>query len=145
MSQTIAKAMPALPWTRETLEASRKEIAAAHREGATGLEIVRALADLADTILLALYEEASATQSAGGVCLVALGGYGRRELAPYSDIDLMFLYSPECAVKAKAVSTLVLHALWDLGFQVGHSLRSIDDCLSMSKADLIVRDRKSVV
>src|SRR5207244_8615365 len=102
-SQTIAKAMPALPWTRETLEASRKEIAAAHREGATGLEIVRALADLADTILLALYEEASATQSAGGVCLVALGGYGRRELAPYSDIDLMFLYSPACAVKAKAV------------------------------------------
>jgi [protein-PII] uridylyltransferase len=139
MSQTIAKAMPALPWTRDALEASRREIAAAHRGGATGSEIVRALADLADTILLALYEEASATQSAGGVCLVALGGYGRRELAPYSDIDLMFLYSPECAVKAKEVSTLVLHALWDLGFQVGHSLRSIADCLSMSKADLIVR------
>jgi len=139
MSQTIAKAMPALPWTRETLEASRADIAATHRRGATGSEIVRALADLTDTVLLAFYEEASATQSAGGVCLVALGGYGRRELAPYSDIDLMFLYSPACAVKAKAVSTLVLHALWDLGFQVGHSLRSIDECLVMSKADLIVR------
>ena len=139
MSQTIAKATPAMPWTRETLEASRSDIAAAHRRGAPGSEIVRALADLADTILLAIFEEASTTQSAGGVCLVALGGYGRRELAPYSDIDLMFLYSPSCAVKAKAVSTLVLHALWDLGFQVGHSLRSIDECLAMSKADLIVR------
>ena len=139
MSQAVVNTTPIPRWTRETLEASRADIAAAHRRGATGSEIVRALADLADTVLLALYAEASAKESSEDVCLVALGGYGRQELAPYSDIDVMFLYSPAGAVKAKAVSTLVLHGLWDLGFQVGHSLRSIADCLSMSRADLIVR------
>jgi [protein-PII] uridylyltransferase len=126
-------------WTRETLEATRTEIASAHARGATGSEVVRRLADLVDTILLALYEDACAKESTNGVCLVALGGYGRRELAPYSDIDLMFLYSPACDTQAKAVSTCVLHALWDLGFQVGHSLRTIADCVSMSRADLVVR------
>ena len=139
MLQAVVKSPPDRRWTRETLEASRADIAAAHRKGATGSEVVRALADLADTILLALYTEASAKEPSEDVCLVALGGYGRQELAPYSDIDLMFLYSPASAVQAKALSTLVLHGLWDLGFQVGHSLRSIADCLSMSRSDLIVR------
>ena len=139
MSRAIAQGTPTLLWTRETLEASRTEIAAAHARGATGSEVVRRLADLADTILLSLYEDACTEEPPNGVCLVALGGYGRRELAPYSDIDLMFLYSPSCATQAKAVSTSVLHALWDLGFQVGHSLRTIADCVSMSRADLVVR------
>ncbi len=139
MSRTIAQSTPILLWTRETLEASRTEIAAAHGRGATGSEVVRRLADLADTILLSLFEDACAKELPKGVCLVALGGYGRRELAPYSDIDLMFLYSPACGTQAKVVSTSVLHALWDLGFQVGHSLRTIADCVSMSRADLVVR------
>jgi [protein-PII] uridylyltransferase len=139
MSQTIVNRMPGLRWTRETLEATRADIAAAHRGGAAGAEVVRLLADLADNILLALYTEASVKDPTDGVCLVALGGYGRQELAPYSDIDLMFLYSASGINRAKAISTHVLHALWDLGFQVGHSLRSIADCVSMSRADLIVR------
>src|SRR5256884_4603611 len=140
MLEALLKRSPGVTWPRDALEGRRQAIAAAHARGTSGVETVTALTALADDILRDLYAlEYAGTFSPAGVCLVALGGYGRRELAPYSDIDLMFLYSPECAVKAKAVSTLVLHALWDLGFQVGHSLRSIDDCLSMSKADLIVR------
>jgi [protein-PII] uridylyltransferase len=104
------------------------------------LDIVLALANLADEVLLSLYRDASMQDTAEeGVSLVALGGYGRRELAPYSDIDLMFLYASSCEAKAKALSTRVLHSLWDFGFQVGHSLRSIEDCLSLGRADLIVR------
>jgi len=83
-------------WTREALDARRQAIAEAHARGATGVEVVTALTDLADEILLDLYhsnQEAAGMPDRTGVALVALGGYGRRELAPYSDIDLMFLYA----------------------------------------------------
>lgn len=72
-------------------------------------------------------------------CLVALGGYGRRELFPFSDIDVMFLYRPEAADHGAALSTAVLHHLWDLGFQVGHSVRTIGDCLDLAASDLTIR------
>src|SRR3989441_10188230 len=118
----------------------RQTIAAAHARGASGVEPVRALTDLADDILHDLYAlEYAGTFSPTGVALVALGGYGRRELAPYSDIDLMFLYEPLQEREARAVSTAILHVLWDLGFLVGHSLRTIADCRSMGRTDLTVR------
>jgi len=140
MPEVVDKTVRPPAWTREALEARRAAIAAAHSRGATGSEIVYALATLADEIILELFDHASAEHhEAKGFCLVALGGYGRRELAPYSDIDLMFLYAPALEAKAKAVSTMVLHGLWDLGFQVGHSLRSIEHCVAMARGDLIVR------
>jgi [protein-PII] uridylyltransferase len=129
-------------WTRETLDARRQAIAGAHARGATGVEVVTALTDLADTILLDLYHAslgAAGMSDPSGVALVALGGYGRRELAPYSDIDLMFLYAPLHEQQARALSTAILHTLWDLGFQVGHSLRTIADCRVMGRSDLTVR------
>src|SRR5438552_1354464 len=126
-------------WTRERLEARRSAIAAAHRQGSCGTDIVRALTALTDDILMEVFREAVGGVAPEGVCLVALGGYGRRELSPYSDIDLMFLYGPDREEFARSVSTKVLHALWDLGFQVGHSLRTIGDCLAMGRAELIIR------
>ena len=106
------------------------------------MEVVTALTDLADEILLDLYRAnlgAAGVSDPPGIALVALGGYGRRELAPYSDIDLMFLYAPHHEQKVGALSTAILHTLWDLGFQVGHSLRTIADCREMGSADLTVR------
>lgn len=105
------------------------------------MEIVTALTTLADEILLDLYRDSASSEETepAGIALVALGGYGRRELSPYSDIDLMFLYAPGAEQTARAISTAVLHALWDLGFQVGHSLRTVADCVSMGRADLTVR------
>src|SRR5438309_2213514 len=125
---------------KDALEGRRRTIAAAHARGASGVETVTALTTLADDILRDLYAlEYAGTFSPAGVVLVALGGYGRRELAPYSDIDLMFLYEPLHEREARAVSTAILHVLWDLGFLVGHSLRTIADCRSMGRSDLTVR------
>ena len=129
-------------WTREALDARRQAIAEAHARGATGVEVVTALTDLADEILLDLYhsnQETAGRSDHAGVALVALGGYGRRELAPYSDIDLMFLYASPYETQARALSVAILHTLWDLGFQVGHSLRTIADCREMGRSDLTVR------
>jgi [protein-PII] uridylyltransferase len=140
MPKALSMQNAASLWTRESLDARRSAIAAAHAKGAAGADVVRALADLADEVLLNLYNAGSEAQAEQtGVCLVALGGYGRRELAPYSDIDVMFLYAPSHATQGKGISTRVLHGLWDLGFQVGHSLRSVEDCLSLGQGDLIVR------
>ena len=66
------------------------------------------------------------------VAIVALGGYGRNELCPYSDIDLMFLYKPRNKSFAKDVTEKLLYLLWDLNFEVGHSVRTIDECLELS-------------
>src|SRR6266540_5194339 len=127
-------------WSRDSLDARRQAIAAAHTYGATGAAVVAALTNLADEILLDLYTASNDQEpDPTGVALVALGGYGRRELAPYSDIDLMFLYEPLHEREARAVSTAILHVLWDLGFLVGHSLRTIADCRSMGRTDLTVR------
>ena len=65
------------------------------------------------------------------VALVALGGYGRSELCPYSDIDLMFLYKPRNKSFAKEITEKLLYLLWDLNFDVGHSVRTIDECFEL--------------
>jgi len=69
------------------------------------------------------------------VAVVALGGYGRNELCPYSDIDIMFLYKPRNKAFTKDVTEKLLYLLWDLNFDVGHSVRTIDECLELC-ADL---------
>ncbi len=114
-------------------------------QGASGAEVVAARTDLVDRVILDRYRGAvrRVAETAGpGVeqcCLVALGGYGRRELAPCSDIDVMFLYRPEAEGAAQALSREVLHYLWDVGFQVGHSVRTISDCVRLATDDLTIR------
>lgn len=66
------------------------------------------------------------------VALVALGGYGRNELCPYSDVDLMFLYKPRNKSLAKEITEKILYMLWDLKLDVGHSVRTVDECLELA-------------
>jgi [protein-PII] uridylyltransferase len=112
------------------------------REGATGGEVVQAFSDFMDALLIARFREviqqgnAEIRASWQQCSLVAMGGYGRRELAPYSDIDVMVLIQGKQAEVAHTVSKGVFHHLWDLGFQVGHSVRSIAECLSIAETDL---------
>jgi [protein-PII] uridylyltransferase len=71
--------------------------------------------------------------------VVALGGYGRRELNPGSDVDVMFLYPRRVDDYVTAILDHVLYFLWDLGFSVGHSCRSLSDTLRMLDTDLTAR------
>ena len=71
--------------------------------------------------------------------VIAIGGYGRGELAPHSDIDLMFLHPYKQAPYIEQVVEFVLYMLWDLGLNVGHSTRSINDCIRLSKDDIKVQ------
>ena len=71
--------------------------------------------------------------------VIATGGYGRAELAPHSDIDLMFLHPYKQAPYIEQIVEFVLYMLWDLGLNVGHSTRSINDCIRLSKHDIKVQ------
>ncbi|MEW6325934.1 MAG: hypothetical protein AB1515_11190, partial [Nitrospirota bacterium] len=117
-----------------------ERIRARHLEGAPSPFIVTSLTDLVDEIVeyaaaLAFGPDAS---EAGTVpwAVVALGGYGRRELNPFSDVDVMFLVEPGAREQVQAPSAQLFQMLWDLRYQLGHSLRTVDDCLELAKNDL---------
>jgi len=73
------------------------------------------------------------------ICLVAVGGYGRGTLAPFSDIDLLFLYPNKLTSWTESVIENILYLLWDLGFKVGHATRNLEQCLKLSKSDFTIR------
>src|SRR6202040_3559070 len=74
--------------------------------------------------------------------LIALGGYGRGELNPFSDVDVMFLHPPAAAKVAPQIQQIVeqiLYFLWDIGFKVGHSTRSIKEALAQANRDMLTK------
>lgn len=112
-----------------------------HRAGAGGLEIARDRAELLDVVLTSVFTTANKknnTKSTTDMTLVATGGYGRGTLNPGSDIDLLFLVpraSNKLSKELEAVVHEVLYLLWDVGFKVGHAVRSITECIQQAKAD----------
>ncbi|HET7341676.1 MAG TPA: DUF294 nucleotidyltransferase-like domain-containing protein, partial [Methylomirabilota bacterium] len=111
-----------------------------HAEGASGQASVRAHARFVDELVRALTRLIAADAGAAGLAatpfvLVALGGYGRGELHPSSDIDLMVVYDGERSPFVQRLMQELLYTLWDLGLQIGHSLRSLEDCVAMARTD----------
>lgn len=73
------------------------------------------------------------------LAVIAVGGYGRGEMAPYSDVDLLFLHSYKRTPYAEQMAEFLLYRLWDLGLKVGQATRSITECIKLAKDDLTVR------
>ncbi|MBI3352473.1 MAG: [protein-PII] uridylyltransferase [Nitrospirae bacterium] len=128
------------------LQRRRRDLYDLHKKGASGRHIVRELTTLTDEILTGLYRKAviqyeisSPGYIQEGICLVAVGGYGRRELNPFSDMDIMFLYQPECKEAVEEISKEMLYLLWDLEFTIGHSVRTIEDSIHIGFHDLTAR------
>ena len=97
------------------------------------------LARATDMLITRLFAHAAGAVVGERLAVLAVGGYGRGELAPYSDIDLLFVTEARPGPHAQAVVAAMLHALWDLGFKVGHATRTPDDVVRQAKADLTVR------
>ncbi len=113
-----------------------------HRAGAEGRLIVGSLTSLIDTLLRNLYRSVCIDlpdQGAGSCALIAIGGYGRGELNPRSDIDVMFFYGGKEKKLAEQISERMLYLLWDLGLEVGYSVRAARDCLEMAEKDITAR------
>jgi [protein-PII] uridylyltransferase len=113
-----------------------------HRRGSGGREIVRQTTALTDELIQNLYAAAAADLDNRGSqdnALIALGGYGRGHLNPRSDIDIMFFYSWRGREYSERISERILYVMWDLGLDVGYSVRAARDCLEMAEKDITAR------
>ena len=119
-----------------------------HRAGGGGLEICQGRAAMLDVLLRYLWDTAKANLSEQArkefpaLALVAIGGYGRAELNPHSDIDFMFLHNRQVSAGIRPLPHLshlidgILYPLWDIGLKIGHSVRSIEDCVKIANSDM---------
>jgi len=129
-----------LEFFRQALAQGFDSLKVRHAEGASGQESVRTHARLMDDVIFSLTkliedDAARARLEPTALVVTALGGYGRGELHPLSDIDLMVVYDGEQSPYVQRMMQELLYSLWDLGLQVGHSLRSLDDCVAMARTD----------
>ncbi len=111
-------------------------IAKLNESGFGGRKIVNELTRIYDQLTVGLYQASTVGLDPGGVngcALIALGGYGRSEMSPRSDLDLMFYYTPEGAATAKSISDRMLYMLWDLNLDIGYSVRSGSSCIEEAK------------
>src|SRR5215467_9318707 len=125
---------------RAALADGLESLKARHADGASGGESVRTHARFVDDLIgslvrLIVGDLAAENLPTDPYVVVALGGYGRGELHPSSDIDLMVVYERELTPYVQRVTQELLYTLWDLGLQIGHSLRSLDDCVAMARTD----------
>jgi [protein-PII] uridylyltransferase len=126
---------------REALLAGRAEIAGRlSREPSSGRTAAQATAFLHDQIIRIIYEHVTGGLALDGpLTIVGMGGTGRGEMAPFSDVDLMFLTAGKASPKLERATEAMLHMLWDLKLKVGHSVRSIDDMIFYAKRDMTIR------
>ena len=91
-----------------------------------------------DHVIADVYPAQNRT-AAERLTLIAVGGYGRSELAPHSDVDIAFIHPTRNAAWCEQVIEAMLYYLWDLGLKVGHSSRSVDEMIRMARGDLTIR------
>ncbi|MEK9644238.1 MAG: [protein-PII] uridylyltransferase [Alphaproteobacteria bacterium] len=136
-----------LPLLKDALAAGRKEVRRRFDEGeASGEEVSNALSFLADQIIRLIYDfaadhvyPAANPTEAEKLCVAAVGGYGRGELAPFSDIDLLFVLPYKETARQEQVIEYMLYMLWDLKLKVGQSVRSVNECIRLAGTDVTIR------
>jgi len=143
---------------RERLTRERQTLYRGHAAGTPGVQTCRSMADMLDAIVIELFDHAvaaavadqngqdaspgdagdpdgAAAQLLKNICLVALGGFGRRDVAPFSDIDLMILYRPVAAEQVTLVARRLQRDVCDVGLQLGQSVRTPRQARSLAFSD----------
>src|SRR5437773_2075344 len=135
-----------LPVYRRFLKIEEHRLRLRQRAGDGGREVCARRVDLIDVLLRHVFAAANHVvndrNGTSPIALVALGGYGRRELIPCSDVDVMFLHREQGRNVSKATSKIieqVLYLLWDIGFKVGHSTRTIKEAVAAANADMVTK------
>jgi [protein-PII] uridylyltransferase len=126
---------------RRFLEAVRAHLREVHLESRSGTLTNRAGSDLLDHLVSELYARAQAQCSSGEpepLAMVAVGGFGRREMALHSDVDLLFLHPDPLADASAAVAEQVQYWLWDAGLSIGCSIRTAQETCELAREDVTV-------
>lgn len=133
---------PAVLVARDKLRQGREKLRALHASGAPGIQVSSYLTDLIDAVCLELYQTALADLGDRGresrLALVAHGGYGRRDLAPFSDVDLMLLLEPGSESQVRPVARRLSQDICDANLALGFSLRTPRDACSLALSDATV-------
>src|SRR5437667_7597597 len=133
-----------LPLYKKFLKVEEHRLRLKHQAGGGGREICGRRAELVDVLLQYVFG-AAASAARGNeaartpLALIALGGYGRGELNPFSDIDVMLLHdqgTKKISPHLEEMVQQVLYPLWDSGFKVGHSTRSIKEAIAQANRDM---------
>src|SRR5438067_1260390 len=135
-----------LPPLREALAHGRAEIRRRFEAEGNAPRAIREQCFLVDQLIRVLHDFVTETvyplanpTEGEKLAIVAVGGYGRGEMAPFSDIDLLFLLPYKQTPHTEQVIEYLLYQLWDLGLKVGQATRTVADCLRYAKADLTIR------
>jgi [protein-PII] uridylyltransferase len=121
---------------RSLLAQAQEELRARFFEEEPVEGLVRARARFTDLLLCALWRQRLDADLAARLVLVAVGGYGRGELHPYSDVDILVLVPAPLADAERASVERLVSFLWDIGLEVGHSVRTVAECAEESAADV---------
>lgn len=131
---------------KSVLDLGNKELERRFLETNKGRPAMYANSFLVDQIIRTIYDVASKNvyrlsnpTPEETLSIVAVGGYGRGELAPYSDVDLLFLFPYKQTSWCEQVIEFTLYMLWDLGLKVGHSTRNVDECIRLAKKDVTIQ------
>ncbi len=128
--------------TVQTYRETMKSIEQVHRQGASGSQVLAKITAATDSLLVDLLSDKAQelgldrTQLADQMCLVALGGYGRKEMHPHSDIDVMFLFPNKPDKEAENLVSKMLHALYDARLQIGNVTRDFAAAREIAREDL---------
>lgn len=111
-----------------------------HAAGESGSNVLRRLTDAADTVVrgvmeFGMYHTGGRDKLVNSVAMCALGGYGRCEMSPRSDLDVCLLYDRRLSREIKALNGYLLPFLWDMGFKTGYALQSVAEAIKLARND----------
>ncbi len=136
---------PSVAQARESLDKGRAKLKKRHRDGSPGVQVCAATTDLLDSVVLDLWESAladldpsQADALRSEVCLVAHGGYGRRDVAPYSDVDLMIVHAPGAIGRVTPLAGRIMLDVFDSGLQLGQSVRTPRQACGLAMKDAAI-------
>jgi len=135
-AQLATAAPPSAASLREQLQASRRELRERYRTDGKAQQMLRQHRLLIDRTLRSLWSEAALPAS---LALVAVGGYGRGELFPHSDVDLLVLLPGEPGAQLRSKLEALIGRFWDAGLEPGHGVRTVEECVSESAKDITVQ------
>lgn len=121
---------------KQRLKQAQHELMAGYLQSKNPASLVQSLCRNVDSILIEMWREADLPANSS---LIAVGGYGRGELFPYSDVDVLILLDEEATGAVKEKLELLVQNFWDIGLDLGHSIRTIEQCLQESRADITVQ------
>jgi [protein-PII] uridylyltransferase len=137
LDEALRQAGNRIAATRDALRQANDDLITRFKAGQPVTELVRLRAAIVDRVLVGLWHEHAASLGETAA-LVAVGGYGRGELHPCSDVDVMLLLARKLPAGGEQILSSFLTSLWDIGLEIGHSVRTVKQCRQQAKDDITI-------